>query len=189
MTKQWPMILVLATAALCAPTVPAYSQAPLGAGAADTLGRLAGDVVDAATHLPVTLARVLLRSGSDGVSHAATTDLQGRFVIRGLRAATYTLEVRRIGYTPLTRTDVRVGASEHVALSLSLTAVAFRLAAVTVAPGSYALLGSGPAVRQTLSRSAIESAPFGEDLFRAMNHLPGLTSGDYGAQFSIQRKC
>ncbi len=183
---RWPMTIVLGAVALCAPTVRAYSQALLGARTTDSLGSVTGDVMDAATHLPVTLARVSLRIGADGVRGAATTDLNGHFSIRAVRAATYALEVRRLGYEPLTRTGVRVGVGANVAISLSLTAAAFRLAAVTVAPGSYSLLGTGPEVRQTLSRSAIETAPFGEDLFRAMNRLPGLTAGDYGAHFSIR---
>jgi hypothetical protein len=62
----------------------------------------------------------------------------------------------------------------------------FRLADVTVTPGSFSFLNAGPAMRLTLNRAEIEAAPFGEDLFRAMNRLPGLTSGDYSAQFSIR---
>jgi hypothetical protein len=60
------------------------------------------------------------------------------------------------------------------------------LAEVTVTPGSFAFLDAGPAMHLTRSRADIETAPFGEDLFRALNRLPGLTSGDYGAHFSIR---
>ena len=62
----------------------------------------------------------------------------------------------------------------------------FRLAEVTVAPGSFTFLDAGPAGRQSLTRAQIEAAPFGEDVFRALTRLPGLSSGDYGAHFSIR---
>ena len=87
---------------------------------------------------------------------------------------------------PLVREDLVVLAGDTVRVSLFMRPAAFQLAEVTVTPGSFSVLDAGPANVQTLSRTDIESAPFGEDLFRAVNRLPGLTSGDYGAQFSIR---
>ena len=69
---------------------------------------------------------------------------------------------------------------------IPMTAAPFRLSAMTVTPGSFAFADAPSSVPQTMTRREIESAPFGEDLFRAMNRLPGLSSGDYGAQFSIR---
>ena len=170
-------------AALLAPTARTGAQVPNGPDSAQAAS-VVGSVVDTDSRQPVTGARVSLIGGS--ASRSAITDLRGQYVFRNVVVGTYTLDVRRIGYEPNTRTSVRVTAGARVTVPLSLTIVAFRLADVTVAPGAYTLLGTTPTVRQSLSREAIETAPFGEDLFRAMNRLPGLTSGDYGAQFSIR---
>ena len=62
-----------------------------------------------------------------------------------------------------------------------MTPAVFRLAEVTVAPGSFSFLEAGPASRQSISRAEIETAPFGEGLFRALNRVPGLPSGDGAA--------
>ena len=58
---------------------------------------------------------------------------------------------------------------------------------ITVTPGSFSFMdGAGPSA-QIMTRRDIESVPqFGEDLFRAVNRLPGLSSGDISAHFSIR---
>ncbi len=54
-------------------------------------------------------------------------------------------------------------------------------------PGTFSFMESGASARQTMSREDIESVPqLGEDVFRAVNRLPGLSSGDYAAHFSIR---
>ena len=143
---------------------------------------MVGDVVDSATGRPVVQAQVALR----GTGLQATTDLKGHFVLRPVPPGTHRLEVRRIGYQPIHRDSLVVREGETLSLALTMSAAAFQLAEVTVTPGSFSVLDAGPASVQTRSRADIESAPFGEDLFRAVSRLPGLTSGDYGAQFSIR---
>ena len=157
------------------PLVAQSSPAP-GAGI------IVGTLVDSATARPLAQAQITLRGGS----LQTTTDLLGRFRLRGVSAGPQVLEVRRIGYQPLVREDLVVVAGDTLKVALFMRPAAFQLAEVTVTPGTFSVLDAGPANVQTLSRAEIESAPFGEDLFRAVNRLPGLTSGDYGAQFSIR---
>ncbi|HEV7388429.1 MAG TPA: TonB-dependent receptor [Gemmatimonadaceae bacterium] len=143
---------------------------------------VAGQVIDASTRQPIAQARVSLR----GVPGRATTDLQGRFTLRNIPAGSYAVDVKRIGYLPLTEDSIAVGGEARVDLLLAMRPAAFQLANVTVTPGTFSFFDAGPAQRQTITREEIQLAPFGEDLFRAMNRLPGLSSGDYGAQFSIR---
>ncbi len=162
----------------------APSQAAAQSLAPDTAANatISGQVNDAASQKPVTSAQVALR----GTSVRALTDLNGAFRLRAVPPGTYALEVRRIGYEPLIREDVVVRAGESVRLSLVMMPTAFRLAEVTVVPGSFSFMEAGTAMRQRITRTDIETAPFGEDLFRAVSRLPGLSSGDYGAAFSIR---
>ena len=143
---------------------------------------ISGQVNDATSQKPVASAEVTLR----GTSVRALSGLTGAFRLRAVPPGTYALEVRRIGYEPLIREDVVVRDGDHVRLSLIMMPAAFRLAEVTVVPGSFSFMEAGTAMRQRISRSEIETAPFGEDLFRAVSRLPGLSSGDYGAAFSIR---
>ena len=177
-------VVALRGAWMCASAWSANAQVSQRGAAADTatLGSIVGEIVDAASGRPVTLAQVTLRT----TSARATTDLNGKFALRAVPPGTHTLDVRRIGYVPLVRDGVLLGAGQLVRLSLPLTPAAFRLSEVAVAPGSFTFLEAGPASRQTVSRAQMEASPFGEDVFRSMNRLPGLTSGDYGAQFSIR---
>ena len=173
-------------ACVCIGSTKATAQTRARDAAADTTGggiaSIVGGIVDAASGRPVAQAQVILR----GTALRTSSDLTGHFVLSPVAPGAHTVEIRRLGYEPLTRDGITVGVGERVAVALSLQPSAFRLAGVTVTPGSFAFLDAGPAIRQTMSRTEIESVPFGEDLFRAVSRLPGLASGDYGAHFSIR---
>lgn len=145
-------------------------------------GTVIGEVVDASSGTVVSLASIVVLS----TALSTTSDLRGRFRFAGLPDGVYTISVRRIGYQPQVQRDVHVSADSVRRVRISLVPTAFRLSAVTVVPGSFAFADVAPVARQTLTRTDIQNAPFGEDLFRAMNRLPGLSSGDYGAGFSIR---
>lgn len=159
------------------PATGASAQAP-----APSTASITGEIVDASTGKPVAQARVTLRD----TPLRTSSGLDGQFALRPVAPGRHTVEVRRIGYEPFNLDGVTVAAGEQVRLRLVLRMAAFQLAEVTVTPGSFSFLDGGPANAHSISRASIEAAPFGEDLFRAMNRLPGLASGDYGAQFSIR---
>ena len=171
-------------ALMCVTTAGGNAQVITGSPTADTAatGTIIGQLVDSSSGKPVSQAQVSLR----GTTRRTTTDMSGSFAFRALVPGRFTVEARRIGYEPLSREDIPVAAGERVGLAMFMRPAAFQLAQVTVTPGSFSFLGTGPAVVQTRSRAEIEAAPFGEDLFRALNRLPGLSSGDYGAHFSIR---
>ena len=146
------------------------------------VGSIGGQILDALSQKPVSLAEVTLR----GTALRGSTDLSGRFAIRPIPPGTYALEARRIGYEPLVFESIRIDGDTTVRLALTMRPLAFQLREVAVTPGSFSFMEAGPATRQTMSRVEIESAPFGEDLFRAVNRLPGLSSGDYAAHFSVR---
>lgn len=117
-----------------------------------------------------------------------TTDIDGHFVIESVPMGTYTLMISRIGYETIVREAINVDEASSGALhSLSLSPVMQALKEIAVTPGSFSFMdGAGPSA-QIMTRRDIESVPqFGEDLFRAVNRLPGLSSGDISAHFSIR---
>lgn len=176
------LLLVMVVALRDAP--PLRAQTPSGPVMVDTTARgsISGTVVDAVSRQAVALAQLRVR----GTSIGAVSDLNGRFVMRRVPFGTYTVDIKRIGFEPVVRTVTLVPDVKATDLAIALTPSAFRLSEVAVAPGAFNFLDGAPVSRVTLSRTSIQDAPFGEDLFRAMNRLPGLSSGDYGAGFSIR---
>ena len=149
---------------------------------AQAQGRLEGQVIDSVSRRPVDAAEVSVR----GTGLRATTTVNGRFVFVAVPPGVYTVDVRRIGFATAEVAGVSVVTDSTATLRLALVPIALRLAEVVVTPGSFSVMGS-QSTRQAMSRVDIENTPqLGEDIFRAVSRLPGLTSGDYTAHFSIR---
>ena len=158
----------------CAPGLARAQRAETG---------IAGRVRDSVSRTPLADVQITLA----GTRSSTTTDRHGRFAMRGVAPGTYALRGRRIGYQDFVVEDVQIATGAMTELDLLMTAKAIPLAEVVVSPSSYSFMGSAPATTQTMSRLEIESVPqFGEDVFRAVNRLPGLSSGDYSAHFSVR---
>jgi len=143
---------------------------------------LRGRVTDSESHQPIGQAEVVVV----GTNHHAYTDDDGRFVLEGVARGSYTLNVLRLGYAPL-RLALVVAEGTEPTLELQLTRTAVRLEEVTVTPGSFSFMGQGVGTRQTMSREDVRAVPqIGDDIFRAVNRLPGLSSNDYAAHFGIR---
>ena len=141
-----------------------------------------GRVVDSESRQGVDQADVVLV----GTDRRTTTDEQGRFVLEGVTPGTYTLSVLRLGFAPLRR-QVTIAENTSPELDLMLARTAIPLAEVTVTPGTFSFMGQGTGMRQTMSREDVESVPqIGNDIFRAVNRLPGLVSNDYAAHFGVR---
>lgn len=169
-----PRTLFVWVASMCCLTpVRAYAQG----------GRIVGQVVDSVSRRPISAAEVAVR----GAQLRTTTAADGRFVFPAVPAGTYILDLRRLGYATAAVAGVTVVPDSTLTLVLSLTAIALRLSEVVVTPGAFSLMGTQSTSRQAMSRLDIENTPqLGEDIFRAVSRLPGLSSGDYTAHFSIR---
>lgn len=122
MANTWQSVVL--AGALLGATTSVFAQATAS---------IAGEIVDAASRKPITSAQVTLR----GTALRAVTDLSGSFTIRSVPPGQHAVDVRKIGYEPLARDSIMVSSGEVVRLSLTMTPAAFRLAEVTVTPGSF----------------------------------------------------
>lgn len=164
--------LAAVVAALVTPSAGSGQGAPVS-----------GTVADSSSGQPVGDATITLVE----LNRSTTTDGAGRFFFRGVPRGTFTVRASRYGYRDLEVPGVVVGPRGVSGLELMLVPRPVDLDAVVVAPGAYGFMGDVPAPRLTLSRTELESVPqFGEDAFRAVKHMPGLSGGDYTAQFSIR---
>lgn len=146
-------------------------------------GIVRGRVVDAASGTPI--AGALVSVSDNGV---AVSDESGMFRIGPVPAGRYRLTVRRLGFEPQTLDGPVVSAGGADVLNVALKRAPTRLPDVVIAPATFGMLDvPSPAVVTVVSRQEVEVLPqLGEDIFRAMARLPGVTSGDISTRLSVR---
>jgi len=140
-----------------------------------------GSVRDAETHAPIATTNIQLA----GTRFATQSSDDGAFSLGAVPKGTYTLTARRLGYAAR---QLEVVVTDSVTLvDVTLTRAAIPLAAVVVTPGYYGVMQAGITASHSLSRAQIETAPqLGEDVYRAVARLPGVTSSDMSARFGVR---
>jgi hypothetical protein len=141
-----------------------------------------------------SVAGLVRDGGGEGVSGArvaaadrtAVTDRDGRFNLANLAPGRHVLEVRRIGYqTAHADFEVLAGAAARIEVTLHTAMVP--LAAVVVAPSYFGVMDHQSDAPRTLTREDLETRPqIGEDVFRAVSHIPGVASTDLSAAFRVR---
>ncbi|MCK4632748.1 MAG: TonB-dependent receptor, partial [candidate division Zixibacteria bacterium] len=146
-------------------------------------GRISGRIVDAVNGVSVAGASVVTVNGSGGTQ----ADAEGRYLIDRLDAGEYSLRFSHVGYETRQVDGVRVRKNETLVLDIRLKKAPIGLKGMTVVPGRYAVMGSEPTIYQSLTRRDLTTLPqVGEDLYRAINRLPGITSNEYSARFNVR---
>jgi outer membrane receptor protein involved in Fe transport len=91
-------------------------------------GAIAGVVTDSATGRPIAGAILTVTDGRRG----AVTDTAGAYRIRALRAGSYSLSVRAVGYAPLRRDSITVTAGATAMANIDMRPRAVELAPLVV---------------------------------------------------------
>lgn len=160
---------------------------PVSNGSADEgadagYGMICGRVLDKETGEPLVGTNIMIvGEGKGGI-----TDRAGRFRITGLSPGEYVIDFSYIGYRTERFDGVRIGAGSEVELDVALETEPLNIGEIIVTPGQFNVMGSQPAVKQTLTRQDLQTIPFGEDIYRAVTRLPGISSGDYSAKFTVR---
>lgn len=141
-------------------------------------GSLTGIVLDEDTKEPVIGVYVLIKDLAIG----ATTDLDGRYLIRSVPAGVHVVTVTSIGYNTITVTGVEVGSSSRVTLDFVLKAGSAELEEVTVT--AYRQLSTVSSVLMEVQKmSTIASGISNQQISRSqdsnaaqvMQRVPGVT--------------
>lgn len=120
-----------------------------------------------------------------GHPYGEMTDLDGRFTIV-VPTGQYRLEASMIGFRKGFETVV-VDPGGMANVTLRLEEQMLSLSAITVTPGRFSMMGNDPVTQQTLTREDIESIPqIGEDVYRAVTRLPGISGNDFSAKFTVR---
>ena len=100
----------------------------------------------------------------------------------------YTMRAARMGYEPIVLPLARQSNdSARAPLQLSMRRATLALSEIVVTPGYFGLLQSSLAAPASLSRDQLETIPqIGEDIYRAVSRLPGVSADDFSAKFNVR---
>ena len=146
-------------------------------------GTIKGNVLERATRQPLPGANIRVL----GTNLGAVAGNDGRFSIAQVPEGRYALEATLLGYQPQRLDSKFITASTVLEVNFELAEAAIPLNEIIVTPGHFTIMQNEPAVRQALSREEIQSIPhFGEDIYRAVQRLPGISGNDYSAKFTVR---
>ncbi len=144
---------------------------------------IVGTIVDAETGDPIIGATIAIMDKFGG----ALSDTTGYFILKNLRDGVYQIQISHIGYETQIFDSLDVQEDETLRLTIQMVKQPVSIKGVTVTPGQFSIMGHEPAARQALTRKVIETRPqLSEDLFRAVQRLPGITYNDFSAKFTIR---
>ena len=141
-------------------------------------GLISGRIIEALTETPVVGATVRVL----GQEVATSSDSSGRFTLRGVRLGIVTLEVRRLGYAPVTKGNIVVSPAKPAEVAVMLRPIDVQLGVVTVRPDAFPAQApaSTPVSTQRYDAEEVRRQPGAqEDVLRAVSIAPGVgvTSG------------
>lgn len=164
-------------------SVPKIESASTSSESSNTINQISGLVIDAETREPLVGANIMIINKFGG----AIADQNGNFKIKNLNPGVYRLKISHVGYENKILENVILETDSPLTLNIELSKKAISIKGITVTPGQYTIMGNEPESKQTLNRKVIESRPqFGEDIFRAVKRLPGLSSNDFSAKFNVR---
>jgi hypothetical protein len=162
--------LLLSLSLLLAPPLRAQgAPAPPG----EATGLISGRIVEAVTERPVVGATVRVV----GQAAATQSDDAGRFLLRGVRVGIVAIEVRRVGYAPVTKGDIAVSRAKPAEVAITLRPLTVQLDAVTVRPDAFPaqMPAATPVSTQVYDAEEVRRQPGAqEDVLRAISIAPGV---------------
>jgi len=146
---------------------------------------VSGVVVDAKDGSTLPGANVRFYSSRKSV--VEITDVGGRFSFSDVTPGIYGIEVSFIGYRQWLLTEIKITVGEPTQLSVAMRPTELSLDEIVVTPGRFSILSDAPAAPQTLTRKEFEAMPFvGQDIYRAVSRLPGVSASDFSARFTVR---
>ena len=171
--SRYPVVLF---AAINLFSAPIFSQA---------LAKIEGRVYDRQTRQPLVGVNVFLVDTQLG----AVSDSTGRFVIYGMAPGQYQLRATIIGYEAFQIDVLKMAAGERRRVDFMLTPTVIAMSEVTIEArrqkSRQDILSTG--LHELAPRRAKNLAGGGEDVFRALQTIPGvLARGDFNARLYIR---
>ena len=149
----------------------------------ESQGQIKGIITDKKSHEPLVGVNIVVLGSKMGAATAAN----GKFLISNLPTGVYSLEASMIGYESKIIDDILITENASVEIPVELEEHTYSLKEVVVTPGHFSLMEKNPESRDAIRAKDIRSFPqLGEDIYRAINRLPGVTGSDVSAKFTIR---
>ncbi len=146
-------------------------------------GDIDGQILDATDGTPLLGATISL-VGRFGGTFADTT---GSFRLERLPAGNYILNFSHVGYDSKRLDSIAVTANRSTSVAVGLDQRLVTLKCITVTPSRFQIMGGEPAAQQTLTQSELATVPqLGDDFFRAVKRLPGMSGDDLSTRFRVR---
>jgi hypothetical protein len=122
-----------------------------------------------------------------GTEMGTVADKAGRYIILRVPRGTYTVQASLLGYDSQMIDGVRVVDDERAEVDIALVLAPITLSEIVVTPGRFAIMHDDPVRKQTLTKEDIHTLPqLGEDIYRAIRRLPGVSGNDFSAKFTVR---
>ncbi|HKK20809.1 MAG TPA: TonB-dependent receptor [candidate division Zixibacteria bacterium] len=144
---------------------------------------ISGRVIDedGGAALPATSVAVV------GAAGGTISDSAGTFELANILPGRRYLKFSHVGFDSLIVGPIQLTADTDTNIVVTLKPHPVSVRDITVSPGTFAIMGDAPISSQTLTREDIQTIPhFGEDIYRAVKRIPGISSNDFSANFSIR---
>jgi hypothetical protein len=142
---------------------------------------ISGQVVDAETKEPLIGTNIVIPGSETG----GISDAVGKFYISGIPDGFQIIQFEYIGYKTQ-KVVTYINRDNPLHLTIELEAETLLLNEITVTPGLFAIMGNGVSMQQTLTHEDLQNITFGEDVYRALKRLPGVTANDFSAKFTVR---
>jgi outer membrane receptor protein involved in Fe transport len=143
-------------------------------------GTISGRVIDKGTKQPIPGVHVTIV----GTHMGASTDITGAYLITPVDEEVYKVKFSSLGYTSRVETEIRVVRGKTTMVKdVEIEEAPVETDSVVVTAGFFAADDASPLTAFTYSREEIRRSPGAAgDIFRAIETLPGVSSG--GGEFS-----
>ncbi len=136
-------------------------------------GTLRGRVVDKISREPVPFAPIGITSLAVGI----TADADGEFEIKDLPPGVYNLDVKVLGYKPVTIFEIQVSTTRIRQLEIELEEELRELQEVEVRPDAFVKIDESPVSVFTIGEVEIKRNPgSNRDVSKALQSLPGVAA-------------
>ncbi len=142
-------------------------------------GEITGTVIDAQTKEPLIGVNVLVLD----TNYGASTDVEGRYIIKNVPVGAYRLRFDYIGYESMLKTDAIVRSARAEVVNTELKQSVLEGEEVVVTAGYFAEEGQVQPSTIGLTREEIRRFPGGfEDVVRTVSTLPGVAINNAGGR-------
>jgi outer membrane receptor for ferrienterochelin and colicin len=146
-------------------------------------GNIKGIIVERKSGKPLAGANVIIV----GKTMGAATGPDGQFLISKLPMGVYTIEASMIGFKSKRIENIIITEEAAIKLHIELADTLLSLREIIVTPGHFSLMEKESASRNALKDEDIRSFPqIGDDIYRAVKRLPGLSGNDFSARFYVR---